>query len=313
MLATSPVAWRRCAGARGENMRRLLAFAAVFALIAGLSACDHDPAPIAGQGWTEVWEDTFDYTSLDQMDDVWELSPPFSTYVPGEVQLMDNPSDTDPSDGIDRMVRLRTGAFQSWDWAKISTDGPRRANPEPNYPNARSFRGPLYVEAFVRYTENPHTWPAFWLFSARKHELWPNESCSSPPLASELTAEWDIMENGYNLGDSTSRFVTNVHRNTPDGSGTGWCNVVDSTRHYDQQVTGVTLGDWHLWAGYWRADGQLCTYLDDALLRCAPAYDSFDQPLVIQFDIARTDRCGCPLPSELTMDISNVRVLKPPA
>jgi hypothetical protein len=81
------------------------------------------------------------------------------------------------------------------------------------------------------------------------------------------------------------------------------------------------LGNWHLWGGYWRADGQLCTYLDDVLLHCDAAYDSFDQPLVVVFDIARipTEWCaddpgGCPpLPRELTLDISNVRVLKPPA
>jgi hypothetical protein len=307
-------------------MKRLLAVPAVFGLIAGLAACDHDPAPIQGQGWTEVWEDTFDYASLDQMDDVWELSPPFSLYFPGEVQLMNNPADTDPSDGTDRMVRLRTGPFQAhadgrWDWAMISTNGPRRASPEPNYPNARSFQGPLYVEAWIRYTENRHTWPAFWMFSARKNELWPNESCSSPPRPNELTAEWDIMENGWHSGDTTSRFAMGVHRNTTDNTPDGWCGIPDTQVQEIQQVPGTTLGDWHLWAGYWRPDGQLCTYLDDELLHCEPSYDSFDQPLVIQFDIARIptawcagDPGGCPpLPNELVLDVSNVRVLKPPA
>ncbi len=261
-----------------------------------------------------------------QMDDVWELSPPNSTYVSGEVQLMNNPDDTDPSDGIDRMVRLRTGPFQArgdgtWDWALISTNGPRRASPEPNYPNMRSFRGRRYVEAFVRYTENRWTWPAFWMFSARKNELWPGESCSSPLLPSELTAEWDIMENGYQSGETTSHFFTNIHRNTSDGTPDGWCGTPDTPNPYQQQVSGTTLGNWHLWGGYWRADGQLCTYLDDVLLHCAPAYDSFDQPLVIALDIARIPNAWCsgdpggcpPLPSELVLDVSNVRVLKPPS
>ena len=306
-------------------MSKLLGLMAVLGLVAGVAGCDHDPAAVRDQGWTEVWEDTFDYTSLDQMDDVWELNPPFSTYFPGEVQLMDNPADTDPSDGTDRMVRLRTGPFQTrsdglWDWAMISTNGPRRTGTEPNYPDARSFQGPLYVEAWVRYTENRHTWPAFWMFSARKNELWPGESCSSPPLPQELTAEWDIMENGYSAGETSSHFFTAIHRNTSDGTADGWCGIPDVQRTDSQQMPGTTLGDWHLWGGHWRTDGQLCTYLDDELLNCEPAYDSFDQPLVVKFSMARIptawcsgDPGGCPpLPGELVLDISNVRVLEPP-
>jgi hypothetical protein len=307
-------------------MTRRWGWAAAALLVAGTSAgCGHEPGAVAGQGWVQVWEDTFDYASLDEMDDVWELNPPFSTWFDGEVQLLANPADTDPSNGIDRMARIRTGPFQTRgdggvDWAMISTNGPRREGVEPNYPDARSFRGPLYVEAFVRYTEDRHVTPAFWLFSARKNELWQEEACSTPPLPRELTAEWDIMENGWRAGATASHFFSAVHRNTANGSAGDWCGLPDESIESGPTDLPVTLGDWHLWAGHWRADGQLCTYLDEALVTCQPAYDSFAQPMVIQFSIAQIptawcegDPGGCPpVPDELVMDISNVRVLQPP-
>jgi hypothetical protein len=283
-------------------MRRKLALVLALPLLSAIAACDHDPAPIAGQGWVEVWEDTFDYPSVAAMGDVWELN--------GNVTLATNPNDPD-----DQMVRLRTGPFQGWNWTLISTAGPRSAS-EPNYPDARAWQGPLYVEAYVRYTENRHTWPAFWMFSLHKIEAGPTDDCSSPPLPSELTAEWDIMENGWDSDDTSSHYFTDIHRNTMNAQ-IDWCGVPDTTNRYAQDFPGKVLGDWHLWAGYWRPDGQLCTYLDDALIRCAPAPDSFAQPLVVTFDIARIpeDWCnpgGCPPPpSELVMEVSNVRVLKP--
>jgi hypothetical protein len=158
------------------------------------------------------------------------------------------------------------------------------------------------------------------MFSLHKIEAGPTDDCSNPPLPSELTAEWDIMENGWAPNATTSRFSGATHRNTPDGTADGWCGVPDTLNQYFQDpAPGQVLGDWHLWAGHWRADGQLCTYLDDALIRCVPAPDTFVQPLVVTFDIARipTDWCdddvgGCPpLPSELVMEVSNVRMLKP--
>lgn len=304
-------------------MRRKIALLTVLPLVALTAACDHEPPALAGQGWVEVWEDTFDYPSVAAMGEVWELSPPYSAYTPGEVSLAANPDNPD-----DRIVRLRTGPFQAfpdgtWDWAHISTSGPRAPQgSEPDYPDAQAWQGPLYAEAFVRYTEDRHTWPAFWMFSMHKIESWepgPHDDCSTPPLPSELTAEWDIMENGWDSNDTTSHYSTSIHRNTPDGTADGWCGIPDTLIPHSSDMPGQVLGNWHLWAGYWRADGQLCTYLDDAFIGCDPAPDSFVQPLAITFDIARIptawcagDPGGCPpLPPELVLEVSNVRVLQP--
>jgi hypothetical protein len=287
------------------------------------AGCGRTPAPVEGQDWVVVWEDSFDYPSVEAMGEVWQLSPPHATYHPGEVTLTANPDQPD-----DRIVRLTTGPFQAfdngtWDIAQISTAGPRAPQgSEPDYPDANAWLGPLYVEAYVRYTENRHTWPAFWMFSLHKVESWetsPHDECSSPPQPWELSAEWDIMENGFGVDATTSRYFSDIHRNTPDGTADGWCGVADSTNKYSEDLPdGVVGGDWHLWAGYWRPDGQLCTYMDERLLRCGQAPDSFLQPMVLNFTIRRIpgawcffDTGGCPpLPSELTIEISHVRVLK---
>jgi hypothetical protein len=287
--------------------------------------CSRTPEPVAGQNWVVVWQDEFDYPSLGAMAQVWELTPPFATPHFGEVMLTDNPNRPG-----DRVARLTTGQFQvtsngNWDLAQISTAGPRAPHgSEPDYPNARAWMGPVYVEATIRYTENRHAWPAFWMFSLHKAESWEpggGDACSDPPLPWELSAEWDIMENGHDPNATQSNYFTDIHRNTSDSTLDGWCGVPDSTNKYQQYFPGEVLGDWHTWAGYWRADGQLCTYMDGRLLRCAPSPDSFLQPMTINLDIARIPTAWCildiggcpPLPDELVMDVSSVRVLKPAA
>lgn len=288
--------------------------------------CSRAPAPVEGSeehDWVVVWQDDFDHPSLASMGQTWELSPQHATSHYGEVMLTDNPDLPG-----DRVVRLTTGPFQAtddghWDLAHISTAGPRApAGSEPDYPSARAWMGPLYVEATLRYTENRHAWPAFWMFSLHKIESWeprPHDACSDSPLPWELSAEWDIMENGYDPIARSSYYFTDIHRNTNDGTLDGWCGVPDSTDKFKQAIPGEVLGDWHRWGAYWRPDGQLCTYMDGRLLRCAPAPDSFMQPMVINLDIARIPTAWCildiggcpPLPDELTMEVSSVRVLKP--
>ena len=292
-------------------MRRRLGGVGVLVLGAAvLSACHPPEDP----NWTVVWQDEFDYASVADMGQVWELSPPWATYTPGEVQLSD-----DPSVPGGRMVHLRTDASMNWDWTLISTMGPRTPGSEPNYPSARSWQGPVYVEARVRYTENRHVWPAFWMFSHRKAELWPDEDCGPGAPPEKLTAEWDIMENGWQVGDTTSRFSTAVHRNTSDGDD-GWCGMPDQTSEFNQVMpASQPLGGWHKWAGWWKADGSLCNYLDDVEIHCAPAFDSFVQPLAVIFDVNNIlaewcagDPGGCPpLPDELTLDVAWVKVYKP--
>jgi hypothetical protein len=287
------------------------------------AGCSRMPEPIDEPGWVVVWSDDFDYPSLGAMAQVWELSAPFATAHFGEVMLTDNPDEPG-----DRVARLTTGPFQvhtdgTWDLAEISTAGPRApAGSEPDYPRARAWMGPLYVEAKIRYTENRHIWPAFWMFSLNKVESWEpghHDACSDPPKPWELSAEWDIMENGYDPNAPRSNYFTDIHRNTSDGTADGWCGVPDSTNKFKRDIPGEVLGDWHTWAGYWRADGQLCTYMDGQLLRCAPSPDSFLQPMVINFDVRRIPSAWCfldvggcpPLPPELMMEVSSVRVLKP--
>ena len=307
---------------------RIIALLSAIGVVAGMTACDRTPAPLQDQGWVEVWEDTFDYASVSELDDEWLIGSFDFTTSPGQVQLLPSPL----QEG-DRMVRLTTSAAFGWSMANISTLGPKQTA-EPNFPLAESWQGPLYVEALIRYTEDPWALSSMFMYSHHKAEVFrpAGYTCSTPPAPQELTPEWDIMENAWH-GHTTSQFDTTIHRNTVTSGGAWWCGVPDqdpsvgSPRHYRAKVPAADpLGNWHIWAGYWRADGQLCTYLDDQLLHCDAAFDSFDQPLAINLFTAKFPSpmwwCGrppaypaaCPpQPSEITMDITNVRVLVPPA
>jgi hypothetical protein len=305
---------------------RLPAIVAVVGLVATTAACDRVPAPLEGEEWVKVWEDGFDYTSVEDLADTWLIGSFDFPTAEGQVELLPSPL----QEG-DRMVRLTTSAEFGWSLANISTLGPKHST-EPNFPQAQSWQGPLYVEALIRYTEDPWALSSMFMYSHHKAEVFrpAGYACSSPPLPQELTPEWDIMENAWH-GHTTSQFDTTIHRNTVTTGGAHWCGVPDldpsvgSPRHHRVKVpTSDPLGGWHLWAGYWRPDGQLCTYLDDQLLHCDDAFDSFDQPLALNLFTRRLPApmwwCGrppqypdeCPpQPAEVTMEITNVRVLMP--
>lgn len=74
-----------------------------------------------------------------------------------------------------------------------------------------------------------------------------------------------------------------------------------------------------MWSGLWTENpdgtGQMCVYLDEALIECEPTYDATAQPMVLNFGINVNPTCnGCPpRPAEgLYLDIDWVRVLPKP-
>lgn len=205
-----------------------------------------------------------------------------------------------PGDGV---MTLRT--TPEGRGALLDSIGPR-SDSEPNHPQIRSWQYG-YFEARLRYTNNPWSWPAFWLFSSAKVEAMPGEDCS------RLTSEWDIMENGVENGLATrpagSWYFTALHRNTTDNTADGYCGIQDEWRSFGREFPGTDLSDWHTWGARWTPD-QLCTYLDGIEIQCMQPYDSTHQPMHLVFSMKYLGLChNCPpKPPSLEMQIDWVRV-----
>jgi hypothetical protein len=272
-------------------MRSLVRHAAcVAASLAALGACA--PAPISDDGYRLVFDDHFDGTAPDPA--VWATAP-FGGSLPATV--------------ADGALTLRATAANDHQWGYLASTGPR-VDGEPNYPFGWAWEEG-YFEARIRYTDNPWSWPSFWLYSMAKSEAWPGEECS------RLTAEWNIMENGVQNGDGTrparSWYFTALHRNTTDNTPDGYCGQPDTQRTFSVRSNGSDLSGWHIWAGRWTAD-ELCTYVDGLQIQCMAPYDTTAQPMHLAFTIQYLRECaGCPArPPELEMQVDWVRVWQRP-
>lgn len=257
------------------------------------------PAPL-NETWSTVFHDDFSNSNA-SLQEIWELHPPFTTNHPGAVTI---------ADGV---MNLRAGDISNYEWTHISTSGPRTTS-EPNYPSMKAWQEG-YFEARFRYTDSEWSWPAFWIFSASKVEAWPGEHC--PSNGGFFNAEWDIVENGVQNGwqhrPAGDWYMTVLHRNTTDNTADGYCATPDQDKQFSKDYTGQTkLSDWHTWGGKWEED-QLCSYLDNQLIHCETAFDTMDQPMVINLNIAYLGDacpswCTRPKPSQLEMQVDWVRV-----
>lgn len=276
----------------GCRVMSMLAARAPFVLsltslaLAAAPACA--PPPISDAGYSLVYHDDFDGTTVDST--VWATAP-YGGSLPATL-----------ADGV---LTIRATEANGYRWGYLATTGPRSGT-EPSYPDALSFEEG-YFEARIRFTDDPWSWPAFWLFSMAKTEAWPGEDCS------RLNSEWDVMENGVQNGDGTRPAATwsftALHRNTPDGSADGYCGQPDEQRTFAKHHTGTDLSGWHTWGGRWTAD-RMCTYLDDVDIQCMQPYDTTAQPMHLVFTIQYLRQCtGCPTrPPELELQVDWVRV-----
>lgn len=271
------------------------------------AASDGNYMQFTAEGKPEQLDETYETVFYDDfssptasMEDIWELHPPFTTNHPGAVTI-DN--------GI---MNLRAGDISNYEWTHVSTAGPRSSD-EPNYPNMKAWNEG-YFEARFRYTDTEWSWPAFWLFSSSKVEAWPGENC--PSNGGVFNAEWDIVENGVQNGwqhrPAGDWYMSVLHKNTTDNTPDGYCATPDEDKQFDKDYTGqIKLSDWHTWGGRWEGD-QLCSYLDNVQIHCFTAFDTMDQPMVINLDIAYLGDacpswCPRPKPTQLEMQIDWVR------
>jgi beta-glucanase (GH16 family) len=240
------------------------------------------PAPIADQGYSLVFEDDFD--TLDP--GVWVPQPWYETStLPGTFTAQDS------------MLKIRARQENGYARTELTSLGPR-APAYPHRPSGRSFQEG-YFEARLRFTDDPWSWPAFWLLSQESGNLEGGE----PRNCNLLNSEWDLMEHGIGGAPADTEHVSVLHRNT-----NGICGQPDQGRNY--QVAGNNLSGWHVWGGKWTA-GQVCTYLDGVELGCQPTFDSTAQPMYLIFDIYVLGLCGfCDTPRlpEYEMQVDWVRV-----
>jgi hypothetical protein len=251
-----------------------------------LAACV--PPAIERQAYEIVFTDGFDGEAPDPA--VWATAP-YGGSLPATV-----------ADGV---LTIEATAANDYRWGYLASTGPRLED-DPNYPFGHAWQEG-YVEARIRYTDNAWSWPSFWLFSMAKTEAWPEEDCS------QLTSEWNVMENGVQNVDGTrparNWYFTALHRNTTDNTDDGYCAQADTQSTYSEEFPTTDLSAWHVWAGKWTA-GELCTYLDDVEIQCMEPYDTTDQLMHLTFTMQYLARCdGCPpRPSELELQVDWVRV-----
>jgi hypothetical protein len=242
------------------------------------------PDPISGQGYQLVFEDEFNTLDIA----VWATHEPWYPEPPAGAVVA--------SDGTLKLTSRQSDGYPN---LHIATLGPLTGAPPRNYPQAKTFqRG--YFEALMRYTDDAHSWPTFWLFGERRAQTYPASPC---PV---LQGEWDIMENHPPAND-------NFHAGTLYNTSSS-CGVTQELRQFETSV-GFNLADWHTYGGLWTAEGNLCSYIDGVLVGCLEPYNTINQPMVIQFsqvamcpDWRAPEDCNVAKPTELVTEVDWVRV-----
>lgn len=272
-------------------MRRLLVVLAVL-LTFSSSACREE------LGYTElVWHDEFDDGAFTMGH--WRLGPdPGVRPPPGSVTL--TPEGT---------LLLKIGENTNYNWTNVSTMGPWRNSPEPNYYNPTVWQKGFF-EARIRFSDSEWIDPAFWLFSANTQEAYPGKCDGGSGL---LTSEIDVLDAAEFSGipRPSDHYFGGIHRNTWAGT-VRWCEIDDEvqTTHLDM---GVNLSEWHVWGAEW-TDDKVNVFLDGELITAWDTYDSTAQPMsaLLSLNYGPCETCG-PKPSELTLEVDYVRVWNRPA
>ncbi len=242
------------------------------------------PAPVAGQGYQEVFRDDFDTLETTAWGEgLWydPGSPPNSIFV---------------QDGALNLVSRRSQGYPD---ITVSSEG--GSNPV-------TFRQG-YFEARMKWTKGNGAWPAFWLSSYRHatNPDWPssNPYClvNSLPAALCWNSELDVFEG---QGSEPNVFYGTLHRNT-----NGLYGVPDSTNVDAWQPVGVDLtAGFHTYGALWTAT-EVRWYLDGVELLRTPAFESTDQPMFLILDMwigGWTSVPDASTPDELKTQIDYVTV-----
>lgn len=243
-----------------------------------------EPAPIAGQGYTQRFADEFDAFG----GGTWGTGIWYNPGAPANSVFVQS--------GVLNLVSRRSQGYPD---ITVSTEG--GSNP------STFTHG--YFEARMRWTKGDGAWPAFWLLSYR-HAVNPsypnvNSYCSQNGLPTALcySAELDVFEG---QGSEPSVFYGTSHRNSCG------CYGVANTQNgnnYHNVGTDLTTS-FHTYGMLWTAT-TISWYLDGVFLASTPVYDSTNQPqfLLLQMWIGGWTRSTTTAtPDELKTEVDWLRV-----
>jgi uncharacterized coiled-coil protein SlyX len=212
------------------------------------------PAPIAGQGYTQRFNDefnTFD-SSVWCNKLYWEGAPASGSQAVANGEL--------------RLTRTKAS---NWRNTTVSTE------PNCGQANPKEFvRG--YFEARMKWDTVRGNGPAFWLLG--RHGTNPMPFCTSNSGSDPMcyASELDIIEGFGNIQYGGSRtddwFSGALHRNT-----NGHYGVPDTVRSV-QVGTGAEMEQYHTYAAKWTSN-EVCWYFDEQQLGCRATFDSTNQPM----------------------------------
>ena len=208
-----------------------------------------EPAPIAGQGYHQVFRD--DFTTLNRSvwdDHIWYDAPPSSSW--SLFQTVD-------ANGV---LHLRTS--RSFFWGSGATD---------NYPintittqsSGKAFQYG-YFETRMKWPAGHGSWPGFWLYSY-KH-------ATDASQCTTQAGEIDVMEG---QGSEPNVFYGTVHSNT------NGCSPADQQNgnNWQPQSSDLTTG-FHTYAVKW-TPSTVTWYLDGVQTHSASAYSTDNQPMFL--------------------------------
>jgi hypothetical protein len=206
-----------------------------------------EPAPIAGQGYHEVFRD--DFTSLNRAvwdDHVWYDCCPSASWT--GFQQVD-------SSGV---LHLRTSRTMLG-----STGEPYPYNTITTQSAGKSFQYG-YFEVRMKWPAGHGSWPGFWLYSY-KHATDQNQ-CTTQ------AGEIDVMEG---QGSEPQNWYGTVHSNT------NGCAPADDQNANNYQEAGQDLTQgFHTYAVRW-TPSSVSWYLDGVQTHSAPTYASDSQPMFL--------------------------------
>jgi hypothetical protein len=234
-----------------------------------------------------VFKDTFD-----------ELSPlwvEFPWFPPRNGVTVENGS-----------LFVRTEPFNPFPTGEEATTLGPRSDTFPHYPEAKAWQGPgAYFQARFRYTNNPWTVPAFWLYSSGRAQLYPNEAAWCP----NTNPEWDIVEGNIASYGADRLSTMGLHKNT-----NSYCGITDEVQVNWGPDHGSGLSDWHIWSGLW-TDCCLIQFLDGVSQTSMEHHGwlNDDLFLILHIDEGSTTPPGNPPPAwQYELEVSDVEVWELP-
>lgn len=252
-----------------------------------------EPAPIAGQGYTKVFGDEFDGTSLDQTKwkPVWHEADPGS-------------QNYQVANGLLSLTSRRSEGYRNVELASVHLSS---GTPMRSWTYG-------YFEAKAKWPRGRGNWSSFWLNNLEHQVKW-----QSPFACPNLWSEIDIYEN---IWESPHTQWTTLHRNT-----NGRCGIPDSTRpattwmRCDTDTTPCDLtADFHTYGVLWEPD-RVRWYRDGVLVQSkrfhstvadVATFDSTNQPMYLLLKLYACDWSGrCPdstTPDVMTEQFDSVNV-----